>query len=107
MTAQALSVISVALEHSQYLGSPRKNPAAPAMLTHRLRRASLLFGLCIQGVLPGEAFTFKTVTMKMKCREKSQLWEAFSSSEIIKRQIDGRAASSPMRNLLPILCFWS
>lgn len=55
------------------------------------------------GMLPGEAFTFvKTVTMKMKCPEKSQLWEAFSSSEIIKKQIDGTAASTPMSNL-PLL----
>lgn len=54
-------------------------------------------------MLPGEAFTFvKTVTRKMKCPGKSQLWEAFSSSEIIKRQIDGRAASNPMSNL-PLL----
>lgn len=53
-------------------------------------------------MLPGEAFTFvKTVTRKMKQPEKFLLWEAFSSSKIIKKQIDGGAASSAMGNLPP------
>lgn len=57
--------------------------------------------LC-SGMLPSGAFTFKTLTRKMKCPEKSQLWDVFSSSEIIKKQIAGRAASSSVSNL-PLL----
>ena len=101
--AQALNVILVALEHSQCLDSTKKKPAAWVTLTHRAGRASPLLVLCVQGcslvrLLP----LVRQSLWKGTVLKKSHLWEVFSSSEIIKKQIDGRAASSPMRNL-PLL----
>lgn len=71
----------------------RKKRAAWALLTHGAGRTSPLFILCIEGCsLVRSLPSLSQPLRKWSVLKKAQLWEVFSSSEIIKKQIGLLAA---------------
>lgn len=88
----SLAVILVALEHSQYLDSAEEEACRLSAACPCCRSVLHAKGCSLVGSLPSLSQPLR----KWSVLKTAVLWEAFNSSEVIRKQIEGRAAGSPV-----------